>query len=123
MIIGIGVDLADPERLQRIFARFGAHFTRKILTPAEIEAMPANSSQWLAGRFAAKEAAVKALGTGFSGGVGPLCVETLNDKTGRPCLTLLGAARDRASQLGVRACHISISHEPTRAVAMVILED
>ena len=84
--------------------------------------MPENAVPFLSGRFAAREACAKALGTGFAQGVNWLDMEILNDLSGRPVLTLSGAAAAIADRLGVRRVHLSISHERNYAVAMVILE-
>ena len=76
----------------------------------------------LAGRWAAKEAAVKALGCGFSLGIGPRHIEILPTPTGKPELRFTGPALERARQLGVRHIHVSITHERTTAAAVVVLE-
>ena len=123
MIVGLGTDIADIERLKTIYERYGLSFLRKILTQAELQAgegrhLPA----YAAGRFAAKEAAVKALGTGFAHGIGLRHIEVLNNESGAPCLNLKDAALKRAKALGARKFFVSISHEKRYAVATVILE-
>lgn len=123
MIVGLGIDMADLERIRRAHARFGRRFLEKILAPGEFAALPENPrASLLAGRFAAKEAAAKALGTGFSGGISPCEIEVLPAPTGAPGLVFHGQARQRAEQLGMRAAHLSISHERSHAVAVVVLE-
>ncbi len=122
MIVGLGVDIVELARIEKSLARFGHRFAEKILGPEELAAMPALTVNYIAGRFAAKEAAVKALGTGFSQGIGPALVETVATSSGKPQLLLHGAALQRAQAMGVSSCHVSISHDRSSAVAMVILE-
>lgn len=85
--------------------------------------MPANAGFWLAGRFAAKEAGAKALGTGFADGIAPAMLEVFNLRTGAPELFFRDAALARASLLGADKWRLSISHEKYCAAAVVILED
>ncbi|MDR1857545.1 MAG: holo-ACP synthase [Desulfovibrio sp.] len=122
MIIGIGTDVVELDRIRRIHERFGLRFLEKLLVPEEIETLPPRPVATIAGRLAAKEAAVKALGTGFSLGISPGQVVILKDALGRPLLDLRDAALERARALGVGASHLSISHERSVAVAIVILE-
>ena len=122
MIIGLGTDIAELERIRAAHERFGHHFLQKILTPEELDDMPSYPTAWLAGRFAAKEAAVKALGTGFTRGISFTDIEIRRGAQGQPLLSLLGPAREHASYLGVQKNHISISHGRHSAVAVVILE-
>lgn len=84
--------------------------------------MPECPAAYLAGRFAAKEATVKALGTGFSNGLGLQHIEVLRGPLGQPLLRLHGPALERARALGVTAAHISISHDRHAAIAVVVLE-
>lgn len=122
MIIGVGVDIAELDRIARSHARFGEKFSAKILTPAELALVPANAIPYLASRFAAKEAAVKALGTGFSAGITFQDIEISSDPHGKPQLVFHNQAKLRCRELGVEAAHISLSHSRENAVAMVILE-
>lgn len=123
MIAGLGTDIVDIDRVARGLRRFGQRYVNKILTTAEIALLPDNdAATHLAGRFAAKEAAVKALGTGFSRGISCLQIEVLPDALGRPCLCLHDAAQQRMKELGASRAHVSISHERHTAVAVVILE-
>lgn len=122
MIIGIGTDITELSRIKASYERFGDHFLQKILTPEERKLAPQSPIAYIAGRFAAKEAAVKALGTGFSQGLGLLHVEVLRGPAGQPQLHLHGPALARAEALGMRAAHISISHDRNAAVAFVVLE-
>ena len=125
MICGIGMDLVSLPRVERGLQRFGEHFLQRVLTSAELSFLPpAGESRiaYVAGRFAAKEAAVKALGTGFDHGIGLHDVETLSLPSGRPELHFHGAAAKYAAVLGVRVIHLSLSHERDVAGAVVILE-
>lgn len=122
MIIGVGVDIAELERIARSYSRFGDTFSSRILTPAEMALVPANAIPFLASRFAAKEAAVKALGTGFSGGITFQDIEVRSDALGKPLLFFHNQAELRCRALGVRTAHITLSHSRENAVAMVILE-
>ena len=123
MILGLGVDLADLNRIRRSYERFGRRFAEKILAPEELRCLPEAPVTYLAGRFAAKEAAVKALGPGFSQGIGPRQIEIRNTPEGKPELRFLGRAAERARALGVTRRHVSLSHDRTAAVALVVLED
>ena len=123
MIVGLGIDMTELERIRKVHARFGRRFLEKFLGPGELAALPAEPpAALLAGRFAAKEAAAKALGTGFSGGVGPCQMEVAHTPAGGPILVFHGAAAERAASLGTRAVHLSISHERSHAIAVVVLE-
>ncbi len=125
MIQGTGFDLAALPRIRTLLERYGERFVRRVLTGRERERLPvadAGRTAYVAGRFAAKEAAVKALGTGFSGGIGLHDVEILTLDSGRPRLFLHGEAAARAERLGVKTLHVSISHERDVAGAVVILE-
>ena len=122
MIIGIGTDITELARIKASYNKFGERFLQKILTPHELQLMPGSPIAYISGRFAAKEAAVKALGTGFSEGIGPLHIEVLRGPAGQPKLHWHGPALARAEALGMRAAHISISHDRNAAVAVVVLE-
>ncbi|WP_298066394.1 holo-[acyl-carrier-protein] synthase [uncultured Mailhella sp.] len=124
MIVGIGFDLTSLARVRSALERFGERFLHRILTPEELAALPSLEAAvtYTAGRFAAKEAAVKALGTGFSQGVFFQDVEILSLPSGRPELNFHGAALDAARKLGAVRWHVSISHERDHAGAVVILE-
>ena len=125
MILGLGLDLVSLPRMERSLERFGAHLLERVLTPAERAALPAAPgprTAYVAARFAAKEAAVKALGTGFAAGVGPRDVEVVTLPSGKPELRLYGAAARRAGELGAASAHISLTHERDAAAAVVILE-
>ena len=122
MIIGLGTDIAELARIKASYDRFGERLLQKILTEEEQKNLPESPIAYIAGRFAAKEATVKALGTGFRDGLGPLHVEVLRGPAGQPLLHLHGPACRRAEALGMRNAHISISHDRSAAVAVVVLE-
>ncbi len=123
MIVGLGIDMTELARIRAAHARFGHRFLERFLAPGELAALPPQPSvAFLAGRFAAKEAASKALGTGFSHGVCPRQIEVLPLSSGGTGLIFHGAADQRACLLGTRAAHLSISHERSHAVAVVVLE-
>lgn len=122
MILGTGIDLADLGRIERVYKKYGMRFVSKLLTAKEVQNMPANFLPYLAGRFAAKEAAVKALGTGFADGITATQIETVNAPCGRPDLHFFDKAKERALILGVQRVHLSITHERACAAAIVILE-
>ena len=129
MIVGIGLDLVELPRIKKIYSRFGLLFAARILTPEEIaagalsgKAEAANEVRFLASRFAAKEAASKALGTGLAQGVTLHCIEVVRQKDGRPKIVFTNGALDRANSLSVTHGHLSITHERNMAAATVILE-
>jgi holo-[acyl-carrier protein] synthase len=123
-IVGLGTDIAEIERVEKALSRSGDSFARRILTEAEFALFTQRKQKvrYLAKRFAAKEAASKALGTGIAKGVSFQHFSILNDDHGKPHLTLTGKALDIAQALQVSAVHLSISDERFYAVATVILE-
>ena len=124
MIAGIGVDIVDIARIQALLDRYGERFLRRVYTEEEIAyAMRgANRAERLAGRFAVKEAVMKALGTGKSQGILWRDVETLRARSGKPEVRLHGQAVRWAELRGGGAVHASITHDGGKAVAFVILE-
>jgi holo-[acyl-carrier protein] synthase len=124
MIIGMGVDIVRIPRINSAVERFGDRFLQRAFCPEEIEwcMRKRDPGPCLSGRFAAKEALVKALGTGFRQGITlrQICVRHLDN--GKPELRLSGAALDTARGLGVTGVHVSISHETEYAVATVVVE-
>ncbi len=123
MLVGIGLDVVELERIERIWFLYGEKFARRILHSQELALMPPeNPVNFLAGRFAAKEAVSKALGTGFSGGIGfsDICVIRLN--SGQPQVDLFGKAACRMKHLGASRVFISISHSRQTAAAVAVLE-
>lgn len=124
MIRGLGIDLVPVARIQDVVERRGERFLKRILTPGEIEYCsrhPEPARHWAA-RFAVKEAAMKALGTGWSGGVSWKAIEVVNLESGQPTLVLTGQAKERAESLGATATHVTIAHDGAYAVACVILD-
>ena len=125
MILGTGFDLTALPRIKALLEKNGERFLARILTEDERAALPTETDRrvaYVAGRWAAKEAAVKALGSGFSAGIGFHDVEVVTLEGGRPELRLHGRASELASDKGVISLHVSISHERDMAGAMVILE-
>jgi holo-[acyl-carrier protein] synthase len=124
MIVGVGVDIAETGRFEKIFARYGGRIARRILTESELVEFDRRNkpATYLATRFAAKEAAAKALGTGFGSGVGYKSIEINNDKNGKPLLKFLSSASQLADQKQVTNLFVSLSDEKHYVVAMVILE-
>ncbi|MCF7920594.1 MAG: holo-ACP synthase [Candidatus Cloacimonetes bacterium] len=122
MIIGIGTDLIEVARLEKSVNK--PAFLKKVFTDKELELCEKKQSrlQSLAARFAAKEACMKALGTGWAKGVCFYEIEILNDEKGTPRINLLGKTRDLAEKLGVQNISISLSHIKNIATATVILE-
>ncbi|HQO18586.1 MAG TPA: holo-ACP synthase [Candidatus Cloacimonas sp.] len=123
MIIGIGCDIIKVERIQNAITK-NSLFCEKLFTPAEIEycSRKANSAQSFAARFAAKEAVMKALGTGWDGKVNWLDIEIINSATGSPSIKLTGGAQEVADKLKVKNICLSLAHEKDYALAYVILE-
>lgn len=121
-IIGLGLDVVELDRIRRIWDRFGQTFARRILTRNERLHLPSRPIAHLASRFAAKEAAVKALGTGFSQGITFQDLEIMPLDSGQPTLTLHGKALARAAALGAIRTHISLTHGRDTAAAVVVLE-
>ena len=124
MIAGIGADLVDIARIQALLDRHGERFLRRVYTEAETAyAMRgANKAERLAGRFAVKEAVMKALGTGKSQGILWRDVETLRARSGKPEVHLHGQAVRLVKLRGGGVVHVSITHDGGKAVAFVILE-
>jgi len=124
MIVGVGIDLVEIARIRNVYQRHPQRFVERILTPKEREYVlrHADPSARLAGRWAVKEAALKALGTGLARGIRWQDVEVLPDELGKPVLTLHGKARERAAELGATLFHATITHSQDLAMAQVILE-
>ena len=125
MIVGTGVDLAEVSRIKASIERYGEKFIRRIYTPAEIAYVErkANKFERYAARFAAKEAGMKAIGTGWRHGVTWQDFEVANLPTGKPTLRLHGVAARFAEKLGVKNISLSITHTAELGMAHVILED
>jgi holo-[acyl-carrier protein] synthase len=125
MIVGTGVDLAEVPRIRRSIERFGEKFVRRVYTPAEIAYVErkANKFERYAARFAAKEAGMKAIGTGWRRGVRWQDFEVANLPSGKPTLRFHGVAAKVAEQLKVRNVSLSLTHTSELGMAHVILED
>ncbi len=125
MIVGTGIDIAEVPRIRQSIARFGDRFLRRIYTAGEIRYCDskANRVERYAARFAAKEAAMKALGTGWSHGVRWVDCEVVRMPGGRPTIIFHGKAGEVAARLGVKNAALSLSHTAEQAIAQVILEN
>jgi holo-[acyl-carrier protein] synthase len=124
LIVGLGVDMAEVRRVQAAIERRGTAFLRRIYTPREIEYCERfkNKFERYAGRFAAKEAVMKALGTGWSSGVRWVDIEVVREVSGRPTIAMAGEAGKIANRLGVKRISLSITHTAEQALAQVIFE-
>jgi holo-[acyl-carrier protein] synthase len=124
MIVGTGVDLAEVPRIRASIERFGVKFVQRIYTPGEIAYVErkANRYERYAARFAAKEAGMKAIGTGWRRGVTWRDFEVANLPSGKPTLRFHGVAAEIAAKLGVRNISLSITHTAELGMAHVILE-
>ncbi|MGH9326283.1 MAG: holo-ACP synthase [Terriglobia bacterium] len=124
MIIGTGIDIAETRRIEQSFRRYGDRFRDRVYTPQEIAYCERfkNRAERYTARFAAKEAAFKALGTGWRSGVRWVDVEVTHLPSGKPELSLQGRAREFALGLGVTRMSISLSHADHYVVAQVIFE-
>jgi holo-[acyl-carrier protein] synthase len=125
VIVGLGVDIAEVARVKAAIERHGETFLRRLYTPAEREYCERfkNKYERYAGRFAAKEAAMKALGTGWSRGVRWVDVEVVREKGGKPTIRLAGEAGNVAQRMGVKNIALSITHTSEQAFAQVIFEN
>lgn len=125
MILGMGTDLAEVARIRKSMDNFGERFLNRVYTPAEqsYARRKANVAERLAARFAAKEAGMKAIGTGWARGVTWHDFEVRNEPSGRPTLMLGGVAEEIAAKMGVNRISLSLTHTAEMAFAVVILED
>lgn len=125
MIVGSGIDIAEVPRIAESIKRFGDRFIRRVFTEGEIRYCEpkANRMERYAGRFAAKEAAMKAIGTGWNLGVRWRDVEVCRMPGGRPTIQFHGKAAEFADKLGSKHVALSISHTEQFAIAQVILEN
>jgi len=124
MIVGLGVDIAEVARLRQAIERHGERFLRRVFTPAEIAYCQShkNCHERFAARFAAKEAGMKALGTGWRRGVRWRDLEVRNAKGGKPHLQLSGQAAEICRGLGAARILLSLTHTPEYALAQVLIE-
>jgi holo-[acyl-carrier protein] synthase len=122
VILGIGIDVVELPRIRRIWERYGNRFAVKVLSPAEQLLVPRDAVSFLASRFAVKEAAAKALGTGFARGVTFHSLQVVSEPSGKPALKLSSGALELSRSMGVKQMHVSITHGRDVAAAVVILE-
>ena len=125
MIVGLGLDVVEIDRIEAAIKRdSGTRFIERIYTPAEAAYCQrfANPYERYAARFAAKEAAMKALGTGWTRGVRWRDIEVIRGPSGKPSLRLAGASREIADKLGVKHIAMTITHAGNLAIAQVIFE-
>jgi holo-[acyl-carrier protein] synthase len=124
MIIAIGVDLVELSRIEEVFTRRGERFRRRVFTEGEISYCERRASKLAsyAARFAAKEAVMKALGTGWSDGVGWKDIEVVSGPTGAPMIQLHRSALDRMREIGATRAFVSLTHSAELAIAHIVLE-
>ncbi len=124
MILGVGLDVVETKRVARALEAHGRRFEQRIYTPTELAdcAERGDRIQALAARFAAKEALLKALGIGFAAGLSLTEIEVTKADDGQTVLRLGPRVAARAGERGVRRVHLSISHQPGLAAAVVVLE-
>jgi holo-[acyl-carrier protein] synthase len=124
VIVGTGIDLCEVDRIQAAIERHGRRIVERVYTQREIAYAERKTNRYerYAARFAAKEAGMKALGTGWRGGIGWRDFEVVNLGSGRPTLVFHSQAAEIAKKLGVSRVSLSITHTVAMAMAMVILE-
>ena len=124
VILGIGTDLAEVARIRRSIENYGDRFLHRIYTEREraYASRKANAAERFAARFAAKEAGMKAIGTGLRRGVTWKDFEVVNEPSGRPTLKLTGVAKQIAERLGVEQISLSLTHTAEMAFAVVVME-
>ncbi|TLY27680.1 MAG: holo-[acyl-carrier-protein] synthase [Nitrospirae bacterium] len=122
-IVGVGLDLVKIARIRSLTERWQQRFLQRLYTDAEREYCFGRASPYasLAGRFAVKEAVLKALGTGWSGGIRWVDIQVLNDPAGRPVATANGRVEALLQEAGVTGIHVSLSHDADYAIAEAIL--
>ena len=124
MIKGIGIDTIEIDRIARVYARYGERFLARVFSPEEkaYAFRYKDPAPRLAARFAAKEACMKALGTGWNFGVRWRDIVVVNDTSGKPKLMLRGSAKICFERLRAKRIHLSITHDRERAAAIVVFE-
>ncbi len=125
MIVGLGLDIAEVDRIEAAIGRHGTPFVERLFTPAEVSYCEQHKNRFerYAARFAAKEAAMKALGTGWRHGIRWRDIEVANEPGGKPTLRLAGVAAEFAARLGVKSISLSLTHSGNLALAQVIFEN
>lgn len=122
-ILGIGVDIVELTRIERVHARHGEAFIHRLCRPDECQPRQGTALiEHLGGLFAAKEAVLKALGTGWAAGLTFRQIEVVRQASGAPTIRLHDAAAERAARIGGEHLHLSITHERRYAAAVAILE-
>ena len=122
-VIGHGIDIVETSRIKRLVEQHGPHFLNRCFTESEQAYCALNEKRYyehLAGRFAAKEAVLKVLGTGWRGGIAWTDVEITRESSGQPRINLTGECHRIAKDLGISRWHVSISHIETHATASAI---
>ena len=124
MIIAIGIDLVEVSRLEEVFARRGDRFRARVFTEGEVDYCESIGAKFAsyAARFAAKEAVMKALGTGWSEGVGWKDIEVVSQPGIAPSIKVHKRALDRMREIGASRVHVSLTHTGDLAMAQVVLE-
>jgi len=124
MIIGIGIDIIEVDRIAESYKRFGERFLKRILKPEEIEYCLSNKNPapFIASRFAVKEAVSKAFGTGIGSKLGWQDIEVKKEPSGKPYVVLHGNGIKLMEELRAKKLHISISHTENYATAVAVLE-
>jgi holo-[acyl-carrier protein] synthase len=124
MIAGIGADIVEVPRVARLLARYGERFARRVLASAEWDGFRTSPNRqiYLAGRFAAKEAFAKALGTGLRHPVSLCSISVTNDALGKPSIGLDPVLERMLASRGITARHVTLTHERSMACAFVVLE-
>jgi len=124
VIVGLGIDIAEIDRIEAAIQRHGQPFLQRVFTPAEIAYCERHRNRFerFAGRFAAKEAAMKALGTGWRRGIRWVDIEVARQPSGKPTLELRGKAREFADGIRVKHIVLTITHSGNIALAQVIFE-
>lgn len=123
-IIGLGVDIVETSRIKSLMGDYPERFLERCFTESEQRDSQSSKRQLehLAARFAAKEATLKALGTGWAQGIGWTDIEVVRAESGRPSLNITGRAQEIAIERGITIWHLSLSHIATHAIASVIAE-
>ncbi len=124
MIYGVGIDLVENSRMEKIIAKWGPKFINRIFSPAEIGycGRHAHSATHYGVRFAAKESFLKALGIGLGEGVKLSDIAVVNEENGKPVLVLGGEAKKRLKEKKIKKVHLSLAHTRNYSTAVVVLE-
>ena len=125
MVVGLGVDIVQNDRIKEIIDKWGDKFLDKVFTSSELDFINRHEQklQRYASNYAVKEAFVKALGTGFRNGINFHNIQVRRDELGKPFIELMGSTKSFAEQKGINKIHTTISHEKDYSVAVVIFED